>query len=222
MQRIWARPWLRIKPLSQFRNYCGPIKIARCGPGTPHGKPGRAGPRKGRSLQSRPIAKLPGRWYASPERSSNSYDCNNTLTVREVIRYQVNRPARALAADREAGRGRDRVGEEVRDSGRGQGRDPVQGKHRDHFPQRLNVDLFSLCTGCCSLGRGCSYPSKSGQRPHPSKTRPRPYPSKTGRRPYSSKTDRSQCASKRGVFSQPVMSIPVVSVADGGQLPGRA
>jgi hypothetical protein len=144
MQRIWARPWLRIKPLSQFRNYCGPIKIARCGPGTPHGKPGRAGPRKGRSLQSRPIAKLPGRWYASPERSSNSYDCNNTLTVREVIRYQVNRPARALAADREAGRGRDRVGEEVRDSGRGQGRDPVQGKHRDHCPQRLNVDLFSI------------------------------------------------------------------------------
>ena len=143
MQRIWARPWLRIKPLSQFRNYCGPIKIARCGPGTPHGKPGRAGPRKGRSLQSKPIAKLPGRWYASPERSSNSYDCNNTLTVREV-RYPVNRSARALAADREAGRGRDRVGAEVRDSVRGQGRDPVQGKHRDHFPQRLNVDLFSM------------------------------------------------------------------------------
>ena len=103
-----------------------------------------AGPRKGRSLRSRPIAKLLGRWYASPERSSNSYDCNNTLTVREVTRYHVNRPARALAADREGGRGRDRVAEEVPGSGRGQGRDPVQGKHRDHFPQRRNVDLFAM------------------------------------------------------------------------------
>jgi len=85
-----------------------------------------------------------GRWYASPERSSNSYDCNNTLTVREVTRYHVNRPARALEADREGGRGRDRAGEEVRGSGRGQGRDPAQGKHREHFPQGLNVDLFSM------------------------------------------------------------------------------
>jgi hypothetical protein len=144
MQRIWARPWLRINPLTQFRNYFGTVKIARCGPGTPHGTPGRAGPRKGRSLRSRPIAKLLGRWYASPERSSNSYDCNNTLTVREVTRYHVNRPARALAADREGGRGRDRAGEEVRDSGRGQGRDPAQEKHREHFPERLNVDMFSM------------------------------------------------------------------------------
>jgi hypothetical protein len=190
MQRIWARPWLRIKPLSQFRNYCGPIKIARCGPCTPHGKPGRAEPRKGRSLQSKPIAKLPGRWYASPERSSNSYDCNNTLTVREVIRYQVNRPARALAADREAGRGRDRVGEEVRDSGRGQGRVPAQGKHRDHFPQRLNVDLFSMSylradARCAEVARTLQRAAKDRTllRPAQDHTLQRPAEDRTLRRP---------------------------------------
>ena len=61
-----------------------------------------------------------------------------------MTRYHVNRPARALAADREGGRGRDRAGEEVRDSGRGQGRDPAQEKHREHFPERLNVDMFSM------------------------------------------------------------------------------
>ena len=37
--------------LKHSRNYSGPIKLARCGPGQP-------GPRKGLSLRSAPIAKL--------------------------------------------------------------------------------------------------------------------------------------------------------------------
>jgi hypothetical protein len=142
MQRIWARPWLRINPLTQFRNSFGTVKVvwSRHAPRYT----GAGGTTKRPISRSRPIAKLLGRWYASPERSSNSYDCNNTVTVREVTRCHVNRPARALAADREGGRGRDRVAEEVPGWGRGQGRDPVQGKHRGHLPQRLSVDLFAM------------------------------------------------------------------------------
>ena len=41
---------LSVPCLQHFRNYCGAIKVARCGPGAPHGSAGRAGPRKGLSL----------------------------------------------------------------------------------------------------------------------------------------------------------------------------